>query len=445
MATKLYDLRRNQAINPGVGGLTFNPALTEEIAGVETLVPPDIVIPVPKAAAASAAVTSAMAVGNMVIDHNNVGAINFDVLTVRLHPIQRVQAALFGASQDHRRYFVILNTVAASVGAVYQDDDDPTRRFSVDIAKVNGDGSLLLRTTQIAGTSAPTVGGADNLSLVSGTGSANIAYTGVRFEKYADIQNAVAIANGAGTAISPLLALNNALAAPQIVIPVPKVVPTLATTQSFVGTAMGAGNITIQHSEAGPINHDILSILWHTLQNLTAALFGASQDHRRYFTILNTVAASVGAVYEDDDDTTRQFRVDVAKVNGDGSLLLSTTQIAGATAPTVGGADNLSLVSGTGSANIAYTGVRFEKLVDIQNAVAVANGAGLTYDPGLVENGVPVMPDIVIPIPKAVNTVPYVPTNLAGAVGTVTVQHNGGGPVNHDILALRAHSIFRDV
>jgi hypothetical protein len=55
------------------------------------------------------------------------------------------------------------------------------------------------------------------------------------------------------------------------------------------------------------------------------------------------------------------------------------------------------------------------------------------------------MPDIVIPVPKAVNTVPYVPTNLAGAVGNVVVEHNGGAPVNHDILYLRAHSIFRDI
>lgn len=452
MATKLFDLQRNVSINPGVGGLTFNPLLREVINGVETPVPPDIVIPVPKATGASAAVTSAMAVGNLVIDHNEPGpaATLFDVLSIRLHPIQRVAAAVFGASQDLRRYFTILDAGPdATHGAIYQDDDDPTRQFRVEITKVSGDGSTLLRTTQIAGTSIPTIGGADTLSLVSGTGDATIAYTGISFEKYSNIQNAQAIGpNGTGgTDIFPNLAANNALVAPQIVIPIAKTVPTLATTQPFVVTAMGTGAINIRNSEAaGNVNHDILSILFHSLQNLTAALFGTVLDQRRYFTISNAGPdATHGAVYSDDDDPTRQFRVEITKVSNDGSTLLTTTQIAGTTAPTVGGADNLSLVSGTGDADIAYTNVRFEKLVHVENARSVPNGGGFPFDPGLVENGVPVMPDIVIPIPKAINCVPYVPTDLTGAVGSVTVQHQAGAPVNCDILYLRACSIFRDV
>jgi len=358
---KLYDLQQNAAVAAGVGGLTFDPLLRENVAGVDTLVPPNIVIPVPKAAASSCAVTSPMAVGNMVVDHNNVGAINHDILSIRLHTIQRALAGV----------------VAGQV--------------------------------------------------------------------YSDIDNAVAIANGGGTAIDPGLQLGGVVQVPHMCIPVPKAVPTLATTQSFVSTVLAAGAITIQHSEAGPINHDVLFLFWHTIQDLQNALFGGSQDHRRYFTILDAVDASAGAIYEDDDDTTRQFRVDITKVNGDGSLLLSTTQVAGTTAPTVGGADNLSLVSGTGDANVVYTGVRFEKLIDLQQNVAVPNGAGLVYDPGLVENGVPVMPDIVIPIPKVITTVPYVATDLTGPVGNVTVQHNGGAPAAHDLLALRAHSIFRAV
>jgi len=452
MATKLYDLQQGVSVPTGAG-LTFDPLLSIPVAGVDTAVEPSIVIPVPKAAGASAAVTTAMATGNLTVVHNNLGAIDFDILTIRLHTIQEVLTALFGSGQDPRRYFTIADVGPdASKGAIYVDDDDTTRQFRVDVAKVSGDGETLLQTTQIAGTTIPAVGGADNLSLLSGTGDADIAYTGVGFEKYSDVQNAVAIANGAGTAINPgLLVAGNfptpaAYSAPSMVIPVPKTVPTLATDQSYVATVLAAGAITIQHSEVAPVDHDVLSLVWHTIQDLQNAVFGTMRDQRRYFTILDVGPhAPLGAIYSDDDDPTRQFEVDIAKVSGDGSLLLSTRQIAGTTAPTVGGADNLSLVSGTGAApNIAYTGVRFEKLIDLRQNVAVANGAGLTFDAGLVENGVPVMPDIVIPIPKAANTVPYVPTDLT-VQGTVNVRHNGGAPVNCDILSLRAHSVFRDI
>lgn len=358
MATKLYDLRRNTAV-PNGAGLTFDPVLRAMVAGVETLVAPDICIPVPKAIAASAGVTTALAVGNVTVVHNNVAPVTFDILTLRWHSIQR------------------------------------------------------------------------SLTAVA--------------NKYADIQQSVAIANGAGTAINPLLTLGGVLQIPSIVVPVPKTVPTLATDQSFVATVLAAGAITIQHAEGAPVNHDVLLIALHTIQAVQAALFGDGQDERRYFTILNAGPdASKGAIYSDDDDPTRTFRVDIAKVTGDGSTLLTTTQISGTTAPTVGGADSLTLVSGTGDAAIAYTGVRFEKLIDVRQNTAVANGAGLTFDPGLVENGVPVMPDIVIPIPKATGVVPFVATDLAGAVGSVTVAHNSGAPVAHDILSLRAHSIFRD-
>jgi len=364
MATKLYDLRRNVAIAAGSPGLTFDPLLMEPIGGVDTLVPPDLVIPVPKAAAASAAVTSALAVGNIVIDHNEPGpaATNFDVLSIRLHTMQR-------------------SVLAAA-------------------------------------------------------------------NKYANIQLATAIAGaGAGTDINPLLTRSGVAVAPTIAIPVPKVVPTLATTQSWVQTAMATGNINVRSSEVGAVNNDVLMLVLQSFQDLQAAVIGTNRDQRRYFVIADVGPdASVGAVYEDDDDTTRQFRVDRAKVSGDGSTLLWTTQIAGATSPTAGGLDNLSLVRGTGDANIAYTDVYFEKYMEMRSNVAVPNGAGgLTYNPRLCENGVLIMPDIVIPVPKAVNTVPYVPTNLAGAVGNVVVEHNGGAPVNHDILYLRAHSIFRDI
>ncbi len=356
--SKLYDLRQGVAVANGAG-LTFDPLLMEPVNGVDTLVAPDICIPVPKAIGAGGAVSTALAVGNVTVVQNAAGPINFDILTIRLHTMQRALAA------------------------------------------------------------------------------ANL---------YSSISQAVAIADGGGTAIDPALTRASVLQVPNIAIPVPKAVPGAVTRQTFVPTSMATGAITFQHGEAAPVNHDILMTILQDFQNVQNALFGGSQDHRRYFTIAdNGPDASIGAVYSDDDDATRRFRVLEAKVSADGSTLLTTEQIAGSTVPTTGGADNLSLVSGTGDADIAYTGVRFEKYMDLQNDVSVVNGAGLTFDPGLVEDGVPVMPDIVIPVPKAADTVPFVATDLTGAVGTVTVAHNNAGAIDHDILSIRAHSIFRDV
>jgi len=87
------------------------------------------------------------------------------------------------------------------------------------------------------------------------------------------------------------------------------------------------------------------------------------------FTIADAVDATVGAVYEDDDDTSRQFTVFLTKVNGDGTTTLSVSQSAGETRPTTGGLDSLTKVSGTGDATIAYTGVTFtENILAVESA-----------------------------------------------------------------------------
>lgn len=355
---KIYDLRRNTAV-PNGAGLTFDPLLMlPNSVGVDQPVAPHICIPIPKAAAASAGVTTPMAVGNVTVVHNAGAPVVFDILTMRLHTIQGV--------------------------------------------------------------------------------------TGVASENYSTVLPAQSVAAGAGTAVNPLLTQGGVAQIPDICIPIPRTAPANATDQSFVPTVLATGNITFRTAEVGAIVHTILMLRWHAIQRVVSALFGPGQDRRRYFTIGNAINASAGAIYSDDDDPTRLFVVEITKVSGDGSLLLTTAQIAGTTAPTTGGADSLTLVSGTGSAAIPYTGVRFEKYMDLRQNTAVANGAGLTFDPGLVENGVPVMPDIVIPIPKATGCVPFVATDLAGAVGTVTVAHNNVGPVACDILSIRAHSIFRD-
>ena len=168
-------------------------------------------------------------------------------------------------------------------------------------------------------------------------------------------------------------------------------------------------------------------------------------DRHRYFTIGNGVNAAAGDTYYNNASPTQIFQVAITKVAGDGSLKLTCVQIAGSSGPAASGQLNASLVSTGMDATIAWTAVLFEKYADLKQNTAVANGAGLTFDPGLVLHGVRVMPDIVIPIPKAAATVPFVPTDLAGAVGSVNVQINGGAPVNCDILSLKVATGFRNL
>lgn len=351
MAIKQFDLRRNQAV-ANAAGLTFDPALRSIVAGAEALVAPDMVIPVPKEAATSAAVTTALAVGNQTVVHNNGGPINFDILSIAFHTIQKV----------------------------------------------------------IAG---------DNKALA--------------------LNPATSIA-AAGTTIDPLLREGGVLVAPDICIPVPKVLPTLATLQPFVGTVLATGGIDVSSGEVGAINNDVCFLRMHTIQRLIAAVLGQSQDRQRYFTVLDTADAALGSTWTDAADATRVFECTRAKVSGDGSLQLRCIQTGGTTAP--GATGTLNLASGTGDPTIAWTALKFEKYADVRQNVAVANGAGLTFDPGLIVHGVEVMPDIVIPVPKVTSIVPYVPTDLAGAVGAVNVRINGGAPANCDILSLKVFSAF---
>jgi len=353
VAIKQISLQRGVSV-PAVG-LAFDPALRVMVAGVETLVAPDIVIPVPKEAATSGAILTPMATGNITVDHNNVGAITFDILAIAFHSIQKV---------------------------------------------TTGD------------------------------------------EKALYLSNAQSVA-AAGTTLNPLLKQGGVLVAPDICIAVPKTVPSTAAKTSFVPTAMATGGIVIWSGEAGAIDNDVCMIRMHSIQRLINQVFGMSQVRTRFFTVLDTADAGLGSTFKDAADTSRVFQCTREKISGDGSLQLRCVQTAGATGP--GASGNLNLYEGTGDAVIAWTAVIFEKYADLRQAVAVPNGAGLTFNPGLVVNGVAVMPDIVIPIPKVAATVPYVPTDLAGAVGNVTVQHNDGAPQLHDILSLKVVTGFRNV
>jgi hypothetical protein len=461
MAVKLFDLKRNQASG---AALTFDPLLRDidPTTGLDALVAPDIVIAVPKQTATPPAITTALAVGNVTL--TPFGAGSFDILSLRMHTEQRVIASSLAQVSARNVYFVIGDGVNLGKGAVYADNADATRTYVIQNAKVAGDTQLVacgLRST--TGTAEPAATGtavAGTLNLVSGTGDAAVAFTGRTMEHYAETLLATAIANAGGTAVNPELCVGalgvlsplpitgfvNPYRIPDMVYAIPKAVPAAATGSPYIAAALALGGNTIQHGEVAPVNMDVWSITGMSLQRLLLQLTGVScfnpNDTRRYFTILNTANASQGAIYVDNADATRFYRVIRAKVSGDASLQLATVRVNGGnadvTAPVAG---QLNLVSGTGDATIATTqSPKFEKYMDIRQNVALG-GPGITFNPGLIVNGTPVMPDIVIPMPKAAGAVPYVPTDLSGAVGDVNVRSNV--PVNCDILSLRLFSAFR--
>ena len=268
-------------------------------------------------------------------------------------------------------------------------------------------------------------------------------------EQYAQSSPALAVAGTGGggpTNYNPLLTANNVAQIPDLIIPQQKVVPAAATSPSLVSSVLAAGVMVLDNGEAAPVATDVLAFRSQTIQRVLLAGFGNGQDKRRYFTIGNGVNAPAGSTYFDTDDATRIFQVTVAKVAGDGSLLLTTLQVAGTTVPTIGGADTLTRVSGAGDAAITYTGIRWEKYIHIAQNVNISN-AGTTFtvnDVGLVEGGVPAMPDIVIPIPKVAVVQPFVPTDLAAGMANIVVQHqNVMGNAAHDVVFLKVHSAFR--
>lgn len=458
--SKLVDIQQGVSVPTGAG-LTFNPLLTDPVTGAA--VAPDICIPVPKATGSNGAVTSAMATGNLTVVQGAGGAINYDILTIKLATMLRLISAALGIPSNIARYFIIADAGnAASVGAVYADALNLLNFYQIEAAKVASDGATVLIAQRLPGGTTDSVIATGTLNLISGTGNATIAWLspGVLFEKYANIQNATAVPNGGGgltvhpglaegTTFVPAPSFASPCITPDIVIPVEKALPAAVTNRSFVSTTLAGEptGLVVQTAEAAPVSCDILSFSPLVIQRLIAAQLGKNNDRRRYFVISNATNASMGAVYVDNaNPTTNSYRVIIPKVSGDGSTLLTCIrQEPASVADNVSATGTLNLSSGTGDATIGWLtpGIKFEKYMDIRQNVAVANGAGLTFDPQLVVNGVPVMPDIVIPIPKATGTVPFVATNLAGAVGTVNVAHNNGAPVNHDILSIKFLSLFK--
>ena len=466
MAQKHIHIVNNQVMPAtGGGGVNIDPALRDIVAGVEQLVAPDICIAVPKATGNPTVVTTTpLAVGAINFDVAGAGC-NADIMCLRLPSMQRLLAA--GSPTDTSVLQVVFFTVANGVnlgkGSTWADNADLTRTYTVQVAKVAGDGATtVVATRNFGGTAEPAPGTAvvaGQLNFLTGTGDATVAFSGRTYEKSAMVYGTTAI-TAAGVAFDPQLArlanyapppaFTTALAIPDICIPVPTVIQGAVTRQTFVSTVLATGAISCATGNIADNGaHATMFLRAHTLWRVIAALYGQSNDRRRYFTILNTASASVGAVYADNANPTATYTVQIAKVSGDGSLLLTAVRnLDGglADAPTQNG--QLNLVSGTGDATIAWASgdasvvqPMFEKYVDIRQNVAVAAG-GTKFGFNLIENGAPVMPSIVIPIPKAINLVPFVSTDLTGAPGFVTVDINAPGG-NCDIIALRLPSAWR--
>lgn len=87
-----------------------------------------------------------------------------------------------------------------------------------------------------------------------------------------------------------------------------------------------------------------------------------------YMDVDASVAVTVGDIYEDDDDTTRTFYVVETKTTAIGTSI-QLRQLTGATRPELGGAEQLTFVSGdAGSdATVAFTSIDF-----VENYVALA-------------------------------------------------------------------------
>jgi hypothetical protein len=89
MATKFLAVTKNMAlVGTGLGGTAIaDPLLREVVAGVEQAVAPHIVIPMPKATPAVSYVPTnlAGAVGAINVRHSAAGAINHDIVSIRVH------------------------------------------------------------------------------------------------------------------------------------------------------------------------------------------------------------------------------------------------------------------------------------------------------------------------------------------------------------------------
>ena len=458
-AIKQIDIQKNINVPKGAGGLVFNPLLA--VSGIQTLLAsgwtsvnwtgswaagwthtPGNVSALSQSAAAVIGTKYAVSWG---VTGWTAGTFSLSFggevitglsATGSFNPTASTVAGLIVTPTSDFDGTILLSVVSAGVALVAPD-------LVIAVPKETGNSSasvlaLAVGNQQILQSDA----GSDHPYDVMSIAFHTVQKVQTGNEKHVYLSAATSIA-AAGTALDPTLKEGGVLVAPDICIPVPKVVPSAATKMPYVPTVLATGNITVWSGEVGAINNDICMLRMHTIQRLTAQVFGGNQARQRYFTIANGISALTGDTYYNAADATQIFTVTRTKVSGDGVLTLQCLQTAGVAGPGASGTLNVLLAAIGSSATIGWTAVLYEKYADLKQNVSVDNVTGLVFDPGIVVHGVHVMPDIVIPIPKAAATVPYVPTDLAGAAGNVTVKINGAGPINCDILSLKVVTGFR--
>jgi len=390
MATKLCHILGNSAV--AAAGTAITHGLRDMIAGVETAVMPDIVFVCPKVTGVTPHVTTSLLAynANVTVGHNDApNARAHDIVMMRMHSMIGVFQGLVNNCVDEIADASGRCATWALTALNQNTDCDNQKRCYVTFVE---DGALNI-TLNVYKDAARTI-------LVS---------TGTR--------------NGTG-ALTLVAATGHSLAG------------TVAVTQN--GAAITDATISICTSRWGGNLGTTREKYCHIVKSLSITNGGAPADG-----LINPTLelANVAAV--------PTFAYAIAKA----ANLAATGQSVTTTPLAVGG---IQFEHGTGAPLVhdvffAFFNTLFSqstavtKYIQVTQNTAIANGAGTAINPALLENGVAVAPDIVLPINKTAlgAEVGYVAAALAA--GAITIQHNGGAPANFDVVFIRIPSILRDI
>jgi len=389
MALKLFHLVQNTAI--AAAGTAITHGLRDLVGGVETAVMPDVVFAVPKSDNGCFPYVSTSLIpysATVTVGHSDAGnARNFDILMMRVHSI--------------------MSTFAGDAG------------FSVDI--------VLDASTRLAPATTPWTLTAFNKDFdCSPSGMCYLTFVedgalNITLSVYLDAARSALIASGTrnGTGAMTL---------------------TPATGHSFAGTigvtqngaAVTDATITIAVQRFGTAQNKYS----HGAKAISISNAGTNND--ALLTQANVLQiptfawcvpkASLGAIDRSSGVTTTPLATgNLQYINGSGAPAnhdLFTWFL-----PTI-----FTATSAT------------QKYIEVRQNVAVTGGTPDVYNPLLLENGVSVAPDIVIPISKnnQATCVWFVATAMG--TGNISVDHGDGANVrNADIVYMRIPSILREI
>jgi hypothetical protein len=390
MATKLCHIVGNTAI--AAAGTAIAHGLRDMIAGVETPVMPDIVFVCPKVTAVTPHVATSLLAynANVTVGHSDApNARAHDIVMMRIHSMMAVFQGLVNNCVD----IIVDATPRTSVWALtainQNTDCDNRKKCYVSFVE---DGAL-------------------NITL-------NV---------YKDSARSILVATGTrnGTGNLALVATSGHTLA-----------GTVTVTQN--GAAITDATIEICTSRYGGNIGTTREKYCHIVKSLSITNGAAPADG-----LINPTLelANVAAI--------PTFAYAIAKA----ANLATTGQSVTTTPLAIGG---IQFEHGTGAPLVHDVFLAFfnslftqssavTKYIQVSQNAVIANGAGTAINPALLENGVAVAPDIVLPINKTGlgAEVGYVAAALAA--GAITIQHNGGAPANFDVVFIRIPSILRDV